>query len=284
MTLRQALVRAAQQIDRRDAGVLLAHVLGRDRAWLLAHPEDDLLPSAEAAFEAAVAARARHTPLQHLTGHQEFYGLDLLLSPDTLIPRPETEILVDAVLGWAATLAPQPTAERPLQIADVGTGTGAIALALAAHLPHATVHALDRSPAVRAIVESNCRRLGLDGRVHFAESDLLGALRPELRAGFRFDAIVSNPPYIPESDAPTLQPEVRDFEPHTALFAGPDGLAVYRRLIPEAAAALRSGGLLALEFGFGQSDALRSLLGGWADVQFIDDLAGIPRVALARQP
>lgn len=284
MTLRLALARAAQQIDRRDANVLLGHVLGRDRVWLLAHPEDELPVAAEMAFFTAVNARAAHTPLQHLTGRQEFYGLDLALSPDTLIPRPDTEILVEAVLQWAGALWPQPTAEHPLRMADVGTGTGAIALALAANLPHATIHALDLSPAVRPVVEANIARLGLSQQVHFGISDLLAALTPQDSARMRLDAVVSNPPYIPASDGPTLQPEVRDFEPHAALFAGPDGLAVYRRLIPQAQAALRPGGLLALEFGFGQQPSIEALLADWRDVEFRDDLAGIPRVALALRP
>ncbi len=294
MTLRQALALAAERIDRRDADLLLAHILRRDRAFLRAHPEDSLTEAEHTAYLAAVDARHGHKPLQYITGHQEFYGLDLQLSPATLIPRPETEILVEAVLDWARSLALKPLALQPqaphrLRIADVGTGTGAIALALAMHLGHGFrrpwqdiwIDALDLSPAVRPVVEENTRRLGLSGQVHFAESDLLAALGPQLAAGLRLDAVVSNPPYIPEGDASTLKPEVRDFEPHTALFAGPDGLAIYRQLIPQAAGALRRNGLLALEFGFGQQTAIQTLLQGWNDVCFLDDLAGIPRVALA---
>ena len=284
MTVRQALAHAGETIDRRDAAVLLFHVLGRDRAWLHAHPDDALEPAATKAFLAAVAARGSGKPLQYITGHQEFFGLDLQLSPATLIPRPETEVLVEAVLEWARSLHPQPTPAHPLRIADVGTGSGAIALALAANLAHAAVHALDISPAVGPVVEANAARFGLRARVHFTESDLLAALEPAFHKGLRFDAVVSNPPYIPEGDRADLQPEVRDFEPETALFAGPDGLALYRRLIPAAAAFLRPAGLLAMEFGFGQRPALQQLLEGWNDVHFQDDLAGIPRVALALRP
>ena len=287
LTLRQALSQASDGIDPRDARVLLAHVLGKDRAWLLAHAEDDLPPGEQAAFSAAVAARRLHKPLQYITGCQEFYGLPLRVSPATLIPRPETELLVDAVLAWACTLPIPATAERPLCLADVGTGTGAIALALAAHLPHVQIHALDNSPAVGETLEHNIRSLGFERSIRFTPSDLLAAWQPQaiagqlLVAGQLLDAVVSNPPYIPDGDAAELAPEVRDFEPPTALFAGPDGLDVYRRLIPQAKTALRPSGLLALEFGFGQQPALEALLRGWQDVRFLNDIAGIPRVALA---
>ena len=284
LTLRQALSQASDRIDRRDAHVLLAHVLGKDRAWLLAHAEDDLSPGEQAAFSAAVAARRLHTPLQYITGCQEFYGLQLRVSPATLIPRPETELLVDAVLDWARALPMPAAAERPLCLADVGTGTGAIALALAAHLPHVQIHALDNSPAVRETLEHNIRSLGFERSIRFTPSDLLAAWQQQPGTGQLLDAVVSNPPYIPDDDAAELAPEVRDFEPPTALFAGPDGLDVYRRLIPQAKTALRPHGLLALEFGFGQQPALEALLRGWQDVRFLNDLAGIPRVALALRP
>lgn len=290
MTIRQALAHAAtpldtgEAVDRRDAGVLLAHVLHRDRVWLLTHPASELTPQQERGFLAALAARHAHKPLQYITGRQEFYGLDLQVSPATLIPRPETELLVEAVLQWARDVPGAPDPASRLRLVDVGTGTGAIALALAANLPNSFIEALDLSPAVRPIVEANGSEHALSARIRFRESDLLSALQPELAAGLRFDAIVSNPPYIPESDAPTLQPEVRDFEPHTALFAGPEGLDIYHRLIPQAWAALRPGGLLAMEFGFGQRTSLVNLLPGWRDVHFLDDLAGIPRVVLARRP
>lgn len=284
MTIREALARAAEKIDRQDAHVLLVHVLGKNRAWLHAHADDSLEAAQQINFSQAVDARLAHKPLQYITGHQEFYGLDLELSPATLIPRPETELLVETVLDWAAQLDPQPTAVCPLRMADVGTGSGAIALALAANLPYAHLHALDLSPAVRGIVEANTGRHQLQGRVHFAESDLLSALQPALTRGLRLDAVVSNPPYIPDGDAAELQPEVRDFEPHTALFAGTDGLDVYRRLIPVAKHALRPGGLLAMEFGFGQRLALEQLLQEWRHVEFRNDLAGIPRVVLALLP
>jgi release factor glutamine methyltransferase len=193
---------------------------------------------------------------------------------DTLIPRPETEHLVEAVLDWSRTQAPM------ARIVDVGTGTGAIALALAKHLPDAGVFACDISAAALAVARENAERLGLAGRVAFRQSDLLAAYRLEGGDGL-FDAVVSNPPYVPSGDAEAMQPEVRDHEPHLALFAGDDGLDVYRRLIVEAHALLREDGLLAMEIGHGQREALAALLSGWKDVRFIDDYAGIPRVAFA---
>jgi len=275
MTLHTALVEASTQVTRRDAETLLAHLLDRDRAWIFAHPESDLDPDQKEAFRDLTARRAAHEPLQYITGQQEFYGLPLRVTPDTLIPRPETELLVEAVLHWASSQSPA------LRILDIGTGTGAIAFALATHLPAAEIVACDISAAALAVARDNAETLDLADRVRFTQSDLLAALTPELDAGGLFDAVVSNPPYVPSADAATMQPEVVDHEPHLALFAGDDGLEVYRRLIPQAHAALRPGGLLAMEFGFGQRDALGGLLAGWQNVRFLDDYAGIPRIVLA---
>jgi release factor glutamine methyltransferase len=275
MTLRSALTSASASIARRDAETLLAHLLQRDRAYLFAHPEAELSEAEFAAFAELTNRRAAHEPLQHLTGQQEFFGLTLRVTPDTLIPRPETELLVESVLAWARTQA------SPLNILDIGTGTGAIALALATHLPAAHLTATDLAPAALEVARHNAASFALTTGIRFLESDLLTSIPSTAR----FDAIVSNPPYIPLTDAPTLASEVVDHEPHTALFAGPDGLDIYRRLIPAAHAALRPNGLLALEFGFGQREALRALLEAapcpWHSIRFLDDYAAIPRVALA---
>jgi release factor glutamine methyltransferase len=299
MTLRDALLEASTSIARRDAETLLAHILHRDRAWLLAHAADDdedqLSDADHTLLRALTARRAAHEPLQYLTGTQEFFGLALHVTPAVLIPRPETEHLVEAVLAWARTQsdAPDAASSRPLQIADVGTGSGAIALALAANLPHADITAIDLSPAALAVARHNAQHLHLANRVRFLEADLLQPLTGNIHdfvSGLdaRWDAVVSNPPYVAEADAPTLAPEVRDHEPHLALFAGQDGLAVYRRLIPQAFNALRPGGLLALEIGFGQRDPLAHLLAHpdhpWHNVRFVDDYASIPRVVLATRP
>ncbi len=276
-TLRETLDGAGAKITRRDAELLLRHVLNRDRAWMLAHPEAELTEAQTAQFGSLVERRAAQEPVQYILGRQEFFGLDLEVTPDVLIPRPETELLVEAVLRWAGEQGGE------LLVVDVGTGTGAIALALASRLPQATVWALDVSGAVRGVVERNGRRTGLAGRVRFAESDLLGVFAAEIAAGLRFDAIVSNPPYVPLADAATLAAEVRGFEPHLALFGGNDGLAVYRRLIPQAWIALRPGGLLTLEIGYEQEAALRDLLAGWTQVAVKQDYAGIARVVTAER-
>lgn len=279
MTIREALAEATLYITRRDAELLLAHTAGRSRSWLLAYPEAQLDPAILAVFRLLIERRDAGEPVQYLTGTQEFFGLPLQVSRDALIPRPETEHLVEAVIAWARTQA-----TPRLRIADVGTGTGAIALALATQLPEADLVALDLSPAALALARANADQLQLAERVRFVESDLLCALIDDIAAGRRLDTVVSNPPYVPETEAPTLQREVRDHEPALALYGGPDGLDIYRRLIPQACTALRPGGLLAMEIGFTQRDSVAALLEGWRDVRFLDDYAGIARVVLATRP
>ena len=282
MTLREAITEASTHIVRRDAETLLAHILFRDRTWLIAHSETELSSSLLATLRALTTRRAAKEPLQYLTGTQEFYGLPLRVTRDTLIPRPETELLVEAVLQWIDGRPHLAASRTPLRILDVGTGTGAIALALATHLPSADVTATDLSPAALSIAQHNAGRLHLGHRIHFLPSDLLEA--PQFKIAASFDVIVSNPPYVSIYEAATLQPEVMDHEPHLALFAGPSGLDIYRRLIPQARNALRPGGLLALEFGFGQSDALTALLADWEAVSIQNDYASIPRIAIAIRP
>lgn len=282
MTYQEAVAQAGLLVLRRDAETLLQCLTGRDRAWLLAHPEAELTGLELDRYLALVLRRAAHEPLQYLTERQEFYGLELRLTPDVLIPRPETELLVEAVLQWAKPGNREPA--PGLRVVDVGTGSGAIALALAKHLPTAEITAVDLSRAALAVAAANAERLGIGHLVCFRQSDLLSFLSAaKVGAPTALDIVVSNPPYVPEGDAPGMQPEVRDHEPHLALFAGGDGLAIYRRLIPEAETLLRAGGLLAMEFGFGQRNALAQLLSGWREVRFLDDYAGIPRVVLAER-
>jgi release factor glutamine methyltransferase len=283
MTLREALTEAAATIDRREAETLLAHLLFRDRPWLIAHSETELSTTLLQSYRALIARRAAKEPIQYLTGHQEFYGLNLRVTRDTLIPRPETELLVEAVLHW---IAARPALRTP-RILDIGTGTGAIAIALAAHLPSANITATDLYPAPLSIAEHNAGRLHLGHRITFLQSDLLAA--PQLKSAPPFDVIVSNPPYVSLYEAATLPDEVLKHEPHTALFAGPHGLDIYRRLLPAAHAALKPEGLLALEFGFGQLEPLKALFerplnGPWQDLHFLNDYARIPRIALATHP
>ncbi|HWG18063.1 MAG TPA: peptide chain release factor N(5)-glutamine methyltransferase [Acidobacteriaceae bacterium] len=293
----------------RDALTLLLHTLGMTRAQLYANPDREITAERLAVYEAAIARRLKNEPIQYITGEQEFYGLTLRVTPAVLIPRPETEHLVESVL---AELAPDSRVAHPfaasprkgglpfdsaVRILDIGTGSGAIAIALAHHLPHTQITATDISPAALDIARENAARHNLADRIDFIQSDLLDSVRHkghtreatatrEARRE-RYEVLVSNPPYIPESDRETLHPQVRDYEPATALFApvvsGKDhGLAIYRRLIPQARAALVPNGLLALEMGHGQRDALAGLLSGWNSVRFVDDLQGVPRVALAR--
>jgi release factor glutamine methyltransferase len=279
VTLRQALTLATQTLAasehlranaHRDAELLLLHTLQIPRTTLLAHPTRELSTTEESLYESLLQRRLKNEPIQYITGQQEFYGLPFKVTPAVLIPRPETEHLVEAVLQRL----PQ---NQPLRIVDIGTGSGAIAIALAVHLPQAQITALDLSPEALTIASTNAETNNVANRITFLQSDLLSALAHEKP----YDAIVSNPPYIPETDSPTLHPEVRDHEPHTALFAGDEGLDIYRRLIPQAHALLKPTGLIALEIGHGQREALAALLHDWHNVNFVDDLQHIPRVALA---
>lgn len=282
MTVRSAIAEASTQVSRRDAETLLGHVLGRERAWLIAHMEDELALEQRAALEGLAARRASGEPLQHLTGTQEFFGLSFKVTRDVLIPRPETEHLVEAVLDWAHRESDvRPESGSHLQIADVGTGSGAISVALASVLEGASITAIDISPAALAVARFNAEQHGVDSRIRFVQGDLLGLFAS---APASLDVVASNPPYVALADRDTLAPEVRDYEPELALYAGANGLGIYTRLIPQAHAALRPGGLLALEIGYGQREALAGMLAGWPQVEFIDDYAGIPRVVLALRP
>jgi release factor glutamine methyltransferase len=283
MTLRQALTAATARLAddphlrgnaRRDAEILLLGQLGIGHAQLLANPDRELTREEESSFLRAIDRRAANEPIQYILGKQEFYGLDFLVTPAVLIPRPETEHLVEAVLQ----LLPH---DEPMEILDVGTGSGILAVTLARHLPHATLTAVDISVNAIAIARKNAEQHGVADRICFVVSDLLSSLD---EAPEHFDAIVSNPPYVAEIDRASLAPEVREYEPATALFAGENGLDIYRRLIPEARNALKPNGLLALEIGQGQRDAIAELLADWRDVSFLNDLQQIPRVALAQRP
>lgn len=272
LQVRRALALAAEALSgvgghpKRDAELLLRHASGQSRAWLLAHPEAELAEQTIGRFSAFLERRLEHEPIQYIVGEQEFYGLPLWVTTAVLIPRPETEHLVEAVLARLQR-------DRSLRIADVGTGSGAIALALAAHLPHAQIDALDLSTEALAVAESNARRLGFGERVRCFQSDLL-ANAPAAR----YDCIASNPPYIAEGEP--LESQVALWEPHSALFAGPEGLETYRRLLPQAALRLAPGGLLALEVGAGQADAVALLASEalWSAPEIIPDLQAIARV------
>jgi release factor glutamine methyltransferase len=280
MTLRQALTAAAgilsanphlRDTATRDAELLLLNQLGIDRTQLFINPDKELTEEEEFFFWQSVHRRAGNEPIQYIIGKQEFYGLDFSVTPAVLIPRPETEHLVEAVLQALPR-------EEFLQILDVGTGSGIIAVTLALNLPHAEITAVDISADAIAVARRNAEVHKVTKRIQFVESDLLA----NVSTG-PFDAIVSNPPYVSETDRETLHPQVRDHEPTTALFAGETGLDIYRRLIPDAHNALKPNGLLALEIGQGQQEAIAALLETWHNVSFINDLQGIARVALAQR-
>jgi len=261
---------STSQYPRRDAELILAHVLGCDQTALLIHPERLLSPVEADQFESLLKRRLADEPVQYLTGTQEFFGLLFEVTPDVLIPRPETEHLVEAVLERFDR-------EANVRIVDVGTGSGAIAIALAHALPRSRVTAVDLYPAALEVARRNAQRHGVIDRVTLRQSDLLAAA-----SAAEFDVVVSNPPYI--ADGEKLEPQVANYEPRFALYAGPTGLEAYERLIPQACKVLKPRGWLIMEIGYGQRPALEALLGGWSEVSFVPDLQGIPRVALAQKP
>jgi release factor glutamine methyltransferase len=260
-----------------NAELLIMFTLDCDRAYLYAHPERELTPVETHRYDEALARRATGVPAQYITGHQEFWGMDLIVSPAVLIPRPETEHIIETVLELAKS-----TAERrafPLVIVDVGTGSGAIALALAKELPAAEIHAADISPEALEVATANAARHELTSRIKFHQADLLEGLSPA-----SFDFVVSNPPYVGESEEDSVQLEVRKFEPRTAVFAGPTGLEIIERLIPQAKLTLKPGGWLVFEISGTIAEAVRHNLAGWAEIRLTNDLQGIARVAAAKKP
>ena len=282
MDLKQALTSAIARLTteqvpspRMNAELLLMFTLGCDRAYLHAHPERELTVDEKTRYDAALANRARGVPAQYITGHQEFWGVDLIVTPAVLIPRPETEHVIETVLDCVGR-APSPAS--PLRILDVGTGSGCIALSLAKELPQAEIHATDISAAALEVARANAARHKLESRIQFREADLL--------AGFEnnsFDFIVSNPPYVGESEQDQVQLEVRKFEPRNAVFAGPTGVEVIARLIPQAQAALKPDGWLIMEISGTIAEEVKHLLRDWNEVRIRPDLQSIPRVVQARK-
>jgi release factor glutamine methyltransferase len=259
-----------------DAELLLRHVLEWDRASVIARAREPLDFGAAAALLRLVEARASRRPLQHLTGTQAFWRHDFLVTPDVLIPRPETEVLVEAALSAIKGI------HAPV-VVDVGTGSGCIALSLAAERTDAEVHAVDVSPAALRVARENARRAALTHAVRFHEADLLA---PWEGAGPVFDLVASNPPYVASEEMETLAPEVRDFEPRLALVPPGSPLSMYERLAPAARALLRKGGALVLEVGAGQATDVSAVVSaaGFSSVRAVRDLQGIPRTIVARLP
>jgi release factor glutamine methyltransferase len=297
---------------RLNAELLLMFTLSCDRAYLFAHPERELTADEQMRYDAALAERARGVPAQYITGHQEFWGMDLIVTPAVLIPRPETEHLIETVLQLrtsdlrpqtsdlgsqtsglrhqpSGTVAQGPRSEVQgltsgvLRFLDVGTGSGCIALALCKEFPDAEIHATDISGAALEVARANAARHQFEKRIHFHQADLLEGLNLT-----GLDFVVSNPPYVGESEDDQVQLEVRKYEPRDAVFGGPTGVEVIARLLPQAHAGLRPGGWLVMEISGAIVSAVRGLLAAskdiWADVQIIPDLQSIPRVVRARKP
>ena len=270
------------------------HALDRDPTWLYTNPENPLDAATAEKYFALVARRAAGEPTQYLTGKQEFWGLEFEVTPAVLIPRPETEHLVEVALERLGerglkinmkTGAPSPG----LHIADVGTGSGCLAVALAHDLPHAEIIATDISAPALEIARRNGARHKVSDRIRFVQTNLLEGISVSPLATHRppgFDLIVSNPPYLAHIDAPSLPAEVRDHEPRSALFGGPTGVEIYARLIEQAGAQLGPGGILVLELGYNFAEAVRKMFHPerrWAHISITNDLAGIPRVIAAER-
>jgi len=288
------------------AELLLLHAAGHERTWLYAHPEENLAHENLQRYFALIARRASGEPTQYLTGKQEFWGLEFEVTPAVLIPRPETEHVVEVALDRLAlrelrAARPQKTIGQGLQIADIGTGSGCIAIALAKELPAAKFVATDISRAALEVARRNASRHGFMDRITFVESNLLDKLGTSADAltskgssyqspitshqSQLFDLIASNPPYVGRHEAPTLAREVRDHEPDTALFGGEQGYELYGELVAQAAERLKPGGILVLELGHDSLPAVQPLLDAtnWTNVGVTNDLAGIPRVIAAER-
>jgi release factor glutamine methyltransferase len=261
------------------AELLLMHALGIDRAELYTGSQAELSPEAEALYLKFIGERAGGKPVQYITGHQEFWGLDLEVNPAVLIPRPETELIVEAVIELARGSAVMRDAAR-LRMIDVGTGSGCIAMALAAEFPRGTVVATDLSSEALAVALTNATRLGLSERIAFVRSDLLSCFGVDCHGGA--DVVVSNPPYVGRDEIPGLQREVRDFEPGLALGGFARNDEIYRRLIPQAHGVLKEGGHLVVEIGYTMAESVTALLAeGWSAVEVRPDLCGLPRIVTA---
>jgi release factor glutamine methyltransferase len=321
MDVRTAFKKGIAQLREADvpsftlaAEILLLHVLGRNRTWLYAHPGEIIADAEAQRFFDLIARRAAGEPTQHLTGKQEFWGLEFEVTPDVLIPRPETEHVIEVTLDRLALRElragrPQKSTGETLQIADIGTGSGCIAVALAKELPAANFVATDISPAALAVAKRNAQCHAVADRINFREANLLSpvgaqhvaplpgtipnnASQPGVHGSrikghepLSFDLIVSNPPYIGRREAPTLMREVRDHEPEVALYGGEEGYELYADLISQATKHLKPGGILVLELGHNSLAAVQPLLdqSAWTNIGVTNDLASIPRVIAAEK-
>jgi release factor glutamine methyltransferase len=278
MALKQAFDSALKQLEAADtpsprlsAELLLMFTLNCDRAYLFTYPERELTPEEQARYDEAIARRCTGEPSQYITGHQEFFGRDFFVSSAVLIPRPETEHLIEAALELFSR-------DARLDILDVGTGSGCIAVTLAKEFSRSKLMAVDISTQALEIAQANAARL--EASVEFRQSDLLSALEPARR----FDMIVSNPPYVGECEADKVQRQVKDFEPHIAVFGGERGMDIIERLAPQVWQHLEPGGWFLMEIGYSIADPVHEVMREWSDFRVVPDLQGIPRVVVARKP
>ena len=286
MTIAETIVLAAQKLSesgikeaRLDAEVLLAHVLKKDRVWLITHSKDVLEQGTAELFEDQIDRRARREPLQYIIGNQEFWGLEFIVSSDVLIPRPETELVVETAIKAVQAKG------KPATIIDLCTGSGCIAISLAKELGESLFFATDKSTRALAVARENARMHGVSDRIRFLEGDLFEPLE-ELAICGQVDIIVSNPPYVASGDCGSLQPEVRDYEPAMALFAGPKGTEIHRKIIESAPRFLGDTGILIMEMGLGHAEALGDMIREskqYRSFEILKDLAGIERVIAAQR-
>jgi release factor glutamine methyltransferase len=272
------------------AELLLLHVAGHDRTWLYAHPEDEITAEQEERFFSLVARRAGGEPTQYLTGKQEFWGLEFEVTPDVLIPRPETEHVIEVALDRLALREiragrKQTLSGEGLRVADIGTGSGCIAVSLAKDLPGARIVATDISPEALEVAQRNAARHKFADQIEFFRANLLEGVPSPTSAARRFDLIASNPPYIGRREGPTLQREVRDHEPEVALYGGEEGYELYADLVTQSAAHLVPGGIAVFELGHDSLPAVQPLFDTpeWTRVGVTNDLAGVPRVIAAER-
>jgi release factor glutamine methyltransferase len=264
---------------RLDAEVLLSHILVKDRAWLITHIHDAFSDEMSRTFERNIRRRSQREPLQYIIGRQEFWGLEFTVTPDVLIPRPETELVIETAMGMAANLS------KPAEIVDLCTGSGCIAVSLAKELAGAYIFAVDKSGKALAVARENASKHGVSDRIRFLDGDLFQPLE-ELDIRGQIDIIVSNPPYVRSGDRNTLQPEVRDYEPGLALFAGPQGIEIHEMIVEVASSYLKQHGALIMEMGLGQADRIAEMIRlsrVYSTPVVQKDLAGIERVIVARK-
>lgn len=285
MKIVEAIIKATDKLSasgiaaaRLDAELLLSHVLQKDRTWVFTHAHDGLDAGSDKQFQQLVLRRSRREPLQYILGGQEFRGLEFKVTPEVLVPRPETELVVESAITFLKSI-PHPA------IIDLCTGSGCIAVSLTKEIETARVFATDLSDRALIVARENARNHGVTERIRFFEGDLFSPLK-ELDLRGRIDVITANPPYIQSADLPELQPEVRDYEPHVALIAGPEGTEIHERIITEAFAFLKKGGALIMEMGIGQSATLIAMAeaaGEYGKPETRKDLAGIDRVIIIQK-